>query len=93
MFIAYAYTTHSEIILEGEDLSVFGLLSYNLRSDEFTIDNPIGFIQNGMKDELLKKLYDESKSKLYQCFKNALLGAAFITAAVYLGKRAYKVYQ
>ncbi len=44
MFFAYAYTTHSEIILEGEDLSVFGLLSYNLSSDEFTIDNPIGFI-------------------------------------------------
>lgn len=89
MFLAYTYTTHSEIILEGENLSVFGLLNYNLSADEFTIDNPIGFIQNGKKEELLGKLSDEANSKLFQCLKSAALGAAFIAGAVYLGKQAY----
>jgi len=44
MFFTTFYATHTQIIVEGDDLSVFGLLRYNVKSDEFTIDDPIGFI-------------------------------------------------
>lgn len=92
MFLTYLYTTHSELILEGQPLSVYGQLSYNLSSDEFTIDNPIGFIQNGAKDELVKKLSDESVTKLLSCAKSALFASAFLAGAFYCGKMAYAVY-
>lgn len=47
MFFTYLYTTTSEVVYEGDELSVFGLMSYNVKSDEFTIDDPLGFIQMG----------------------------------------------
>ena len=44
MYFTYLYTTTSEIIYEGDNLSVFGIVNYNVKSDEFTIDDPLGFI-------------------------------------------------
>jgi hypothetical protein len=41
------------MIYEGDEVSIFGLLKYHVKSDEFTIDDPIGFIQNGERDELI----------------------------------------
>ena len=41
------YTTHSQIIYEGDELSVFGLISYNTNSNELKIDDPIGFVRDG----------------------------------------------
>jgi len=31
------------MVFEGDELTVFGVISYNVKSDEFTIDDPVGF--------------------------------------------------
>jgi len=47
MFITSCYSTTSQRVFEGDSLSVFGIMHYNASADEFTIDNPIAFMQNG----------------------------------------------
>ena len=44
MFMTYLYNKQVYFIKEGDELSVFGLLTYNTKSDEFTFDNPFGFL-------------------------------------------------
>jgi hypothetical protein len=44
MFLFSTYSTHSHLMYEGDEVSIFGVLKYQVKSDEFTIDNPIGFI-------------------------------------------------
>ena len=60
MYFTYLYTTTSEIIYEGDNLSVFGIVNYNVKSDEFTIDDPLGFIQDGQTDILVDKLTEKA---------------------------------
>lgn len=50
MYFTYLYTTTTEMVYEGDELSVFGMLSYNVKSDEFTLDDPLGFIQEGQRE-------------------------------------------
>jgi hypothetical protein len=44
MYFTSIYTTTSEMVFEGDELTVFGVISYNVKSDEFTIDDPVGFV-------------------------------------------------
>lgn len=93
MFLTYLYTTHTEIISEGDDLSIFGLLSYNIKSDEFTFDDPYGFIQNSKKDELAGQLTKQASGKLASSIFTALVGAGLFWCAGIFMKRAYDSYK
>ena len=44
MFLTYLYSQDVTVIKEGDDLTIFGLLTYNSQADEFRFDNPFGFI-------------------------------------------------
>jgi len=44
MFLTYLYSKDVSVVKEGDDLTIFGLLTYNCKSDEFSFDNPFGFI-------------------------------------------------
>ena len=44
MFLTYLYSQDVTVVKEGDDLTIFGLLTYNSKADEFRFDNPFGFI-------------------------------------------------
>lgn len=54
MFLTYLYSKDVTVVKEGDELTIFGLLSYNSKSDEFRFDNPFGFIQQNSRTELLQ---------------------------------------
>ena len=53
MFLTYLYSKEVTIVKEGDELTIFGILTYDSKSDEFRFDNPFGFIQSGSRNELL----------------------------------------
>ena len=44
MFLTYLYSKEVTIVKEGDELTIFGILTYDSKSDEFRFDNPFGFI-------------------------------------------------
>ena len=56
MFLTYLYSKEVTIVKEGDELTIFGILTYNSKSDEFKFDNPFGFIQSGSRNELLSSI-------------------------------------
>ena len=40
------YSKHSEIVYEGDQLTVFGVFSYNLFTKQWELDKPIAFLKN-----------------------------------------------
>lgn len=64
MFLTYLYSKDLTVIKEGDDLTIFGLLTYNSKSDEFCFDNPLGFIQQGSRAELLKQISSKIVTKV-----------------------------
>jgi len=53
MFLTYLYSKEVTLIKEGDEVTVFGLLTYNSKSDEFRFDNPFGFLQQNSRGDLL----------------------------------------
>lgn len=53
MFLTYLYSKEVTLIKEGDEVIVFGLLTYNSKSDEFRFDNPFGFLQQNSRGDLL----------------------------------------
>ena len=49
------YNKYSKIVFEGDNLNVFGVLSYNNISNVWEIINPLSFI-NGTKEEFISYL-------------------------------------
>lgn len=56
MFLTYLYSKDVTVVKEGDDLTIFGLLTYNCKSDEFSFDNPFGFIQSSSRADLLSTI-------------------------------------
>jgi hypothetical protein len=53
-----SYTKYSEIVYEGDNLSVFGTFKYNTLADRWEIETPLAFIR-GSKDDYLNHLFWE----------------------------------
>lgn len=92
MILTSCYTTTSQRIFEDDTLSVFGVIRYNASSDEFTIDDPLGFVQSDgalMTSDFSSKLFS---SILKTCLVTVATCASLslLTAAI---KKTYRVYK
>lgn len=56
MAFTYLYSKEVTIIKEGDEITIFGLLTYNTKSDEFRFDDPLGFMQGSSRSELLSRI-------------------------------------
>ena len=78
------YTKHQQVILEGEELTIFGQLCYNVGSDSFHFNNPLAFMNSASKtavDAILGDYASERIWKLLSGVWHATLAAGFL----YLG--------
>lgn len=99
MFLTTTYNTTSWLFFEGEEITIFGLLKYNTRSEEFTIDNPIAFFLGDAKFDLISQLKVKRAKKLLQtaalCVLCGIFGTLTLKAgrATYLKYKQYKLHQ
>ena len=77
------------MVFEGDELTVFGVISYNVRSDEFTIDDPVGFFQNGQREQLLTTMKDRAYSVAWDVIEKALVAGGLFACGAYFLKIAY----
>ncbi len=81
------------MVFEGDELTVFGVISYNVRSDEFTIDDPVGFFQNGQREQLLTTMKDRAGKVAWDVIEKALVAGGLLACGAYFLKIAYKRYR
>jgi len=75
------YTKCSEVVYEGDTLSVFGTFQYNNYTNKWEIDNPIAFF-DGSKDFIESHLKsDKIWNALAILGKSALAAGLFYLAA------------
>ena len=51
--MAYLYSKEVKIVQEGDELTIFGLLTYDSKSDEFRFDNPLEFLHSSSRNDPL----------------------------------------
>ncbi|CDW77491.1 UNKNOWN [Stylonychia lemnae] len=83
------YTKHSQVVYEGENLSVFGTFQLNTYTNKWEIDNPIAFF-DGTKDFIMSQL---SSDKLWNALSIGFRGAIVGGLVYYAGKSAVSFVQ
>ena len=82
--------------MESDSLTVFGLLNYNSKTDQFTFDNPIAFLDSANAASIGEML-DQFKREFYGfIFKGVVCAAAsalVLYSSVRLGYFAYEKYR
>jgi len=84
------------VILEGEELTIFGQLCYNVGSDSFHFNNPLAFMNAASKtavDAILGDYASERVWKLLSGAWHATLAAGFLFLGYSCCTAAYKRYR
>lgn len=75
------YTKHQQLILEGEELTIFGQLCYDVGSDSLHFNNPLAFMNSASKTAVEAILSDYGKERIWKLlsgFWHATLAAGFL---------------
>ena len=84
MFLAW-YARYAEVVLEGDNLSIFGLLRYNLSTDEASFDHVSAMFKAGFDDQILTSFnWDIFKLSAGVAVQGALFGCALLGAGACL---------
>ena len=52
-----------EVVYEGDKINLFGMLTYDTRTGQASMDNMVAMMQSGAKDALKKLIGDEKASE------------------------------
>lgn len=88
MAFTYLYSKEATVIKEGDEITIFGLLTYNTKSDEFRFDDPLGFIQGNSRSELLSRLSKQAFGEIFNVIWSFALGACFLATSFWLTKKS-----
>lgn len=88
-FIVHNYS--SSILFEGDYITAFGLVSYQVSNDSFTMTKPLAIVRGGvdaLKEYFKTKQYEKTGKSIALAYV-AIILTTFTVACYYLGKYFY----
>jgi len=71
-------------------MSIFGILNYDFKSDEFSIDNPIAFLTNANKDTLVESIESDKFWEGVKIAGRTVLAVLLFAGTIKLANTCYK---
>ena len=82
------YHKYSEIVYEGNELSIFGVLTFNNFTETWEFEKSLAFL-NTAKSDLIEMYQQE---KIWNIVDSVFQGCVLVTSALVLGYCAKKIY-